>query len=209
MTPSLTEDSYIIKKTSITLFPGEVDKWRMVLTLERVPKQKPLEEIRCIPRPSQLDDWALHEKIESNVVKRLGRSEYTTWTIRREDLQAQKTAEKLFKENREWLASRVKGMEAQRPNPLPLPPPLPFPPCRRRRNEEEEGFEIEGEDEEKVECGGKEADEGKEPVKGKEVDNGKGSAESQRINKGKGMEWGKGLDKGKEKDKGKGIARFW
>lgn len=45
---------------------------RMVLTLERVPGQRPVQEIVKTPRPSQLDDWQLYEKYEGEMVKQRG-----------------------------------------------------------------------------------------------------------------------------------------
>ncbi|KAI0887355.1 uncharacterized protein GGS22DRAFT_186187 [Annulohypoxylon maeteangense] len=60
---------------------------RLELTLERAPNQKKtLEEIRKIPRPSQLDDWNLYEKLEGDKIKLLqGESSYLEWKLRRQE----------------------------------------------------------------------------------------------------------------------------
>jgi hypothetical protein len=41
----------------------------MMLTLERVSDQRPIEDILNIPRPSEVDDWNLYQKYESELVK--------------------------------------------------------------------------------------------------------------------------------------------
>lgn len=41
----------------------------MVLTLERVPGQRPLREIVSVPQPSQLDGWQLFEKYEGEMIR--------------------------------------------------------------------------------------------------------------------------------------------
>ncbi|KAH7037945.1 PUA-like domain-containing protein [Microdochium trichocladiopsis] len=58
---------------------------RLVLTLERVPGQRPMEETQMIPRPAQLDDWALYEKLEGDKIKMLdGEATYLEWKLTRE-----------------------------------------------------------------------------------------------------------------------------
>ncbi|CAM1505325.1 Fc.00g109620.m01.CDS01 [Cosmosporella sp. VM-42] len=42
---------------------------RVRLTLERVADQRPIDQVLKIPRPSDLDDWNLFQKFESNVIK--------------------------------------------------------------------------------------------------------------------------------------------
>ncbi|KAI1212932.1 PUA-like domain-containing protein [Annulohypoxylon truncatum] len=61
--------------------------YRLELTLERMPDQKKsLEEIRKIPRPSQLDDWNLYEKLEGDKIKLLqGETTYLEWKLRRQE----------------------------------------------------------------------------------------------------------------------------
>lgn len=55
---------------------------RVVVTLERVGSQKPLEELGDIPRPSQIDDWYLFEKYEGEMVKkRQGKEAFTEWKV--------------------------------------------------------------------------------------------------------------------------------
>ncbi|PTD10688.1 hypothetical protein FCULG_00008033, partial [Fusarium culmorum] len=45
------------------------DRHHMMLTLERVSDQRPIEDILNIPRPSEIDDWNLYQKYESELVK--------------------------------------------------------------------------------------------------------------------------------------------
>ncbi|OBS18543.1 hypothetical protein FPOA_10271 [Fusarium poae] len=45
------------------------DRHHMMLTLERVSDQRPIEDILNIPRPSEVDDWNLYQKYESELVK--------------------------------------------------------------------------------------------------------------------------------------------
>ncbi|KAL7626316.1 hypothetical protein AAE478_003088 [Parahypoxylon ruwenzoriense] len=88
---------------------------RLELTLERViadpeqnknkhknsnkKKNKSLEEMAQIPRPSQLDDWALYEKLEGDKIKLLqGDSSYLEWKLRRQE-------EKIDRE--EWRRARL------------------------------------------------------------------------------------------------------
>lgn len=57
----------------------------MRLTLERVVGQTPIDEILHIPRPSQLDDWRLYEKLEKGRIKQTeGDARLTDWIIRRD-----------------------------------------------------------------------------------------------------------------------------
>lgn len=58
----------------------------MRLTLERVPGQTPMDEILHIPRPSQLDEWGLYEKLERERIKQTeGDARLTEWIIRRDE----------------------------------------------------------------------------------------------------------------------------
>lgn len=51
-----------------------------------MPDQKSLEEIGKIPRPSQLDDWNLYEKLEGDKIKLLqGEATYLEWKLRRQE----------------------------------------------------------------------------------------------------------------------------
>jgi hypothetical protein len=42
----------------------------MMLTLERVEDQVPIEDILHVPRPSEMDDWELYEKFEGEAIKK-------------------------------------------------------------------------------------------------------------------------------------------
>ncbi|KAI0166457.1 PUA-like domain-containing protein [Xylariaceae sp. FL1272] len=62
---------------------------RLELTLERVPNQRPCEELRQIPKPSQLDDFFLYEKLEGEKIKLMqGEAKYLEWTLRRREEKA-------------------------------------------------------------------------------------------------------------------------
>ncbi|PHH91083.1 hypothetical protein CDD83_1711 [Cordyceps sp. RAO-2017] len=53
---------------------------RVVLTLERLPGQRPLHEMAAIPRPSQLDDWQLFEKYEGEMIRqKRGEQGFLEW----------------------------------------------------------------------------------------------------------------------------------
>ncbi|KAF4968269.1 hypothetical protein FSARC_4360 [Fusarium sarcochroum] len=45
------------------------ERHRMILTLERVGGQQPIEDILHIPRPSEMDDWELYERFEGEKIK--------------------------------------------------------------------------------------------------------------------------------------------
>ncbi|KAI1457595.1 PUA-like domain-containing protein [Annulohypoxylon moriforme] len=66
---------------------SKTNLYRLELTLERSPDQKKsLDEIRKIPRPSQLDDWNLYEKLEGDKIKLLqGETTYLEWKLRRQE----------------------------------------------------------------------------------------------------------------------------
>ncbi len=72
---------------------------RLELTLERVTNQKPIESIMDIPKPSQVDDWKLFEKLEGDKIKLTqGDSSYLEWKLRAQ-------GEKLDRE--EWKRTRL------------------------------------------------------------------------------------------------------
>jgi hypothetical protein len=57
----------------------------MRIVLDRLPGQTPMDEILHIPRPSQLDDWSLYEKLERERIKQTeGEAILTEWIIRRD-----------------------------------------------------------------------------------------------------------------------------
>ncbi|KAI8962498.1 hypothetical protein F5Y11DRAFT_347482 [Daldinia sp. FL1419] len=67
----------------------ETNIYRLELTLERVANdKKSWEDIESVPRPSQLDDWNLYEKLEGDKVKLLqGESSYLEWKLVRQEEQ--------------------------------------------------------------------------------------------------------------------------
>ncbi|KAI1743549.1 hypothetical protein F4680DRAFT_347942 [Xylaria scruposa] len=76
---------YIIRQYGCKL-DSNINKYRLELTLERAADQRPFAEIRKIPKPSQLDDWALYEKLEGDKIKLLqGESSYLEWKLKLEE----------------------------------------------------------------------------------------------------------------------------
>lgn len=76
-------DRYRMKCWSLKLnMVSEI--YTLRLTLERLAHQKPMDEITCIPRPSQLDDWKLYEQLErARVRKTEGKTKFDEWTTGR------------------------------------------------------------------------------------------------------------------------------
>lgn len=75
---------YILRSWSLKLDQA-TEIYSMRLTLERLSGQTPIEEILHIPRPSQLDDWSLYEKLERERIKQTeGDARLTEWIIRRD-----------------------------------------------------------------------------------------------------------------------------
>lgn len=61
------------------------EMYTLRLTLERMPGQKPMDEIVQIPRPSQLDDWKLYEQLERDQVRQTqSQVKFDNWTIARD-----------------------------------------------------------------------------------------------------------------------------
>lgn len=54
----------------------------MTLTGDRAPNQVPLETLRSVPRPAELDDWRLCKRIEEREMYNAGRGhEYAEWKM--------------------------------------------------------------------------------------------------------------------------------
>ncbi|KAI1426733.1 PUA-like domain-containing protein [Xylaria sp. FL1777] len=78
---------------------SNINKYRLELTLERAEDQRPFESISNVPKPSQLDDWALYEKLEGDKVKLLeGDSSYLEWKLKRQEEKA---------DREEWQRARL------------------------------------------------------------------------------------------------------
>ena len=61
------------------------DTYRLELTVEHVEDQRSMESIRTIPQPSQLDDWQLYERLESEKIRKsMGEQKLLEWRILRE-----------------------------------------------------------------------------------------------------------------------------
>ncbi|PFH60652.1 hypothetical protein XA68_10564 [Ophiocordyceps unilateralis] len=70
---------YSLRRYSLKLHQ-ETGLYRVVLTLERVPGQRPMAEVAAIPLPSQLDDWQLFEKYEGEMVRQMrGEQGFLEW----------------------------------------------------------------------------------------------------------------------------------
>ncbi|KAI0420028.1 PUA-like domain-containing protein [Xylaria grammica] len=76
---------YTIRQYGFKL-DNNTNKYRLELTLERATDQRPFESICNVPKPSQLDDWALYEKLEGDKVKLLqGEASYLEWKLKRQE----------------------------------------------------------------------------------------------------------------------------
>lgn len=76
---------------------------KLELKLERVKDQKPIDSLKKIPRPSQLDDWKLYEKLEGDKIKLTeGEASYLEWTLQREQ---ERIDREDWKRDREFRAS--------------------------------------------------------------------------------------------------------
>ncbi|KAF4585661.1 hypothetical protein GQ602_004966 [Ophiocordyceps camponoti-floridani] len=70
---------YSIRQYGLKL-DDETGLYRVVLTLERVPGQRPMVEVVTIPLPSQIDDWQLFEKYEADMVRqKRGEQAFVEW----------------------------------------------------------------------------------------------------------------------------------
>ncbi|KAI1191124.1 hypothetical protein F5B17DRAFT_348718 [Nemania serpens] len=76
---------YTIRQYGFKL-DNNTNKYRLELTLERAADQRSFEGVRKVPRPSQLDDWALYEKLEGDKVKLLqGEASYLDWKLKQRE----------------------------------------------------------------------------------------------------------------------------
>ncbi|KAJ8121605.1 hypothetical protein ONZ43_g1985 [Nemania bipapillata] len=89
---------YTIRQYGFKL-DSNINKYRLELTLERAAGQAPFEYLRQVPRPSQMDDWALYGKLEGDKIKLLqGESSYLEWKLKQRE-------EQISRE--EWLRSKL------------------------------------------------------------------------------------------------------
>lgn len=98
---------YTIRQYGFKL-DSNVNKYRLELTLERAADQRLFEEVRKVPRPSQLDDWALYEKLEGDKVKLLqGEASYLEWKLKQRE---EKIDQEAWKRARLFKASFSVGV---------------------------------------------------------------------------------------------------
>ncbi|RDA83538.1 hypothetical protein CP532_4480 [Ophiocordyceps camponoti-leonardi (nom. inval.)] len=58
----------------------ETSIYRLVLTLQRAPEQRPMQKMALIPLPSQLDDWRLFQKYEGDMIRqKRGEQGFVEW----------------------------------------------------------------------------------------------------------------------------------
>ncbi|RYP68221.1 hypothetical protein DL769_005561 [Monosporascus sp. CRB-8-3] len=89
---------YIIKQYG-TKLDSKTNTHRLELTFERVADQKPIEDVTGIPKPSQLDDWKLFEKLEGDKIRLTqGETSYLEWKLSRQGEMV---------EREEWRRSRL------------------------------------------------------------------------------------------------------
>jgi hypothetical protein len=76
---------------------------KLELTLERVGDQKPMDTLRRIPKPSQLDDWKLYEKLEGDKIRLMeGDARFMEWSLEREE---ERLDREQWRRDREFRAS--------------------------------------------------------------------------------------------------------
>lgn len=76
-----SSNRYNLRSFALKLDP-QTDVFRMTLTGDRAPNQVPLETLRSVPRPAELDDWRLCKRIEEREMYNAGRGhEYTEWKM--------------------------------------------------------------------------------------------------------------------------------
>ncbi|ROW14421.1 hypothetical protein VPNG_04000 [Cytospora leucostoma] len=81
---------YNLASWSLKLCPC-TNIYTLKVVLQRLPGQKPMREVLEVPKPSQLDDWALYEKLEEEAIKqREGAMKLTSWTTAREKERAER-----------------------------------------------------------------------------------------------------------------------
>ncbi|KAI0200737.1 hypothetical protein F4808DRAFT_427744 [Astrocystis sublimbata] len=83
---------YIIRQYGCK-FDSSANQYRLELTLERAAGQRSFEDVRKVPKPSQLDDWSLYEKLEGDKVKLLqGELSYLEWKLKQQEEKADREA---------------------------------------------------------------------------------------------------------------------
>lgn len=88
------------------------DIYTLRLTLERLPGQKPMEELMRIPRPSQLDDWLLYEQLERKRIRQTeGQLKLDDWTKGRADERIEREQWRHSREFSKLLAAKDKESE--------------------------------------------------------------------------------------------------
>lgn len=84
-------ERFIVKQFGHKLLDEPNNIFRCQLVLERVSSQTPFNDVLRFPRPSQLDDWVLYEKlIGDHYRKRQGDIQYIKW----KDLEEEQRADK-------------------------------------------------------------------------------------------------------------------
>ena len=102
----------------------------MEVTLKRLDGQTAMEQMKRIPKPSQLDDWNFYEKIEAEEVKNIeGDAAFVEWIRKKE---AQKT------ERENWRSAKS--------FPSKLGPFPDTPPTARRRRRSSVMLELPGQE---------------------------------------------------------------
>ncbi|KAJ9154729.1 PUA-like domain-containing protein [Pleurostoma richardsiae] len=77
--------------------------YRLEVTLDRVKGQKSMDDVKKTPKPSQIDDWHLYEKLESEWIKqRQGDTAFMDWRMRREE---EKVDREQWRRTREFRSS--------------------------------------------------------------------------------------------------------
>lgn len=83
----------------------------ITLLLERVKGQRSIEELASVPTPSQMDNWALFEKHEGDLVKKVhGVEDFREWRVKK----AQEKVERVCRID--LLVELAKGINLAKPS---------------------------------------------------------------------------------------------
>lgn len=87
----LREGRFYIRQFSHRLLDQTQNTYRYSLMLERVPGQRSFNAVLQVPKPSQLDDWALYEDlIRRDYRERHGDEAFGAWKVFEEEQRTEK-----------------------------------------------------------------------------------------------------------------------
>jgi len=109
--------------------------YHLQITLERVNGQAPMKEILKIPKPSQLDDWRLYEKLEQDKIRQsTGERGAYDWRLQHEEERRDREESRRIREFRSSIgAGPIRPMSGTTSTASTFHPPItvPAPPAQR------------------------------------------------------------------------------